>query len=493
MDPLIGRSFGAYKILESVGEGGMAVVYKGFQESLNRYVAIKVLRGDLAQNQEFIARFRREALAVAALSHPNLLHVYDAGRDHGVYYIIMDYVPGGSLHDLIGFGPVEPGRAVSIAAQVADALDSAHRRGLIHRDVKPSNILMAEDGRPLLTDFGIAKALHESTQLTHTGASIGTPAYMAPEQAEGQSTDGRTDIYALGIVLFEMLSGQAPFRAETPMELIYKQMQTPPPPLRQVNPSVPAGLEGIVNRALAKQPKDRYQTAGEFAAALRQFQTSEAPSAAARARVKQATPTPTPAGVALLGPEGQRRRRRLLAILVMAIVAVLLALLGTGAYLLLGGGGPTGTAKTPLFVTMVVTSRVVTVVVSPEGAISPATEGSTKEAALMPTPVPATLPSPPPELATPSHSTEPVAIALPTSLPSPSPTQAPLVSPVPTLRRPQPSSGAIPRGAGLIRLTAAELSEDDLFTIGRAKHSPDEERIAFNRVGSESRVYHAEL
>jgi serine/threonine protein kinase len=288
MNGMIGQTFGPYKITERIGEGGMAVVYKGYQQSLNRYVAIKVLRSELAQDKEFVTRFRREALAVAELSHPNILHVYDAGYANGVYYIVMAYVDGGSLKELVLQGPVDMDYAISIAAQVADALHHAHQRSLIHRDVKPNNILMSRDGRPLLTDFGIAKALHDSSGLTRTGTSIGTPEYMAPEQIQGQKVDGRTDIYALGIVLYEMLVGWVPFSAHTPVAALYKQVNEPPPPLRQANINVPDWLDAVVLKALAKSPSERFQQASDFAEALRQ---REAPR-----RVTTPRPT-TPRGL----------------------------------------------------------------------------------------------------------------------------------------------------------------------------------------------------
>ncbi len=286
MDPLIGTRMGPYNITELIGEGGMAIVYKGFQESLHRYVALKVLRDELARDQQFVARFRQEALAAANLNHPNIVHVYDAGSSNGKYFIAMAYVDGGTLKDLIQQRRINPERAVSIAIQLAEALDHAHNQGLIHRDVKPNNVLMTRDGRPLLTDFGIAKALYDAKQLTRTGTSIGTPEYMAPEQAQGRPPDGRTDIYALGIVLYEMLASKVPFCTDTPVATMYMHVHEPPPPLRQAGAdttargAVPEWLENVVCKALAKDPADRYATAGLFAAALRQGQ--EAMRAAAR-------------------------------------------------------------------------------------------------------------------------------------------------------------------------------------------------------------------
>jgi Tol biopolymer transport system component/predicted Ser/Thr protein kinase len=349
MDELIGKAFGPYKVLDKIGEGGMAVVYKGFQESLNRYVAIKVLRAELSQDSEFISRFRQEALAVARLAHPNILHVYDAGTAHGVYYLVMDYVDGGSLRDLIELGPVNTEQALSIAAQLADALDYAHREGLIHRDIKPSNILLTRDGRPLITDFGIAKAVHASTRLTRTGTSIGTPEYMAPEQVQGQAVDERTDIYALGIVLYEMLTGQVPFSAHTPVATLYRQVNEPPPPLRQMNISIPAWLDSVVARALAKRPEERFRRAGEMAQALKARQVVEEAEpleepTIPRARTPRGTPTPTertqkrnPVPI-LLGAIG--------VLVVGLVIVIVVALSGNGT----GDGGATpvaGVATTP--------------------------------------------------------------------------------------------------------------------------------------------------
>jgi serine/threonine protein kinase len=342
MDGLIGQTIGPYKITERIGEGGMAVVYKGYQQSLNRYVAIKVLRSELAQDEQFVERFRREALAVAELSHPNILHVYDAGMAHGSYYIVMAFVDGGSLRDLIAQGPLEIEYATSIAGQLAEALDHAHRNGLVHRDVKPNNILMTREGRPLLTDFGIAKALHESQGLTRTGHSIGTPEYMAPEQIQGQKVDGRTDIYALGIVLYEMLVGWAPFSATTPVAALYKQVNEPPPPLRQANISVPDWLESVVLKTLAKRPQERFQRAGELAEALRQR----------RAPTKVPTPAPAPSPVPAEKPAVERKRRRgAVPLLIGAIVLLLIGLVVAGV-LLLSDGADVGPAATPRVLTV---------------------------------------------------------------------------------------------------------------------------------------------
>jgi serine/threonine protein kinase len=384
MDELIGKAFGPYVVVERIGEGGMAVVYKGYQESLNRYVAIKVLRGELASDQQFIARFRREALAAAKMNHPNILHVYDAGVAYGVYYIVMDYAQGGTLKDLILRGPMDPERAASIIAQVADALDYAHREGLIHRDVKPTNILLTIDGRPVLTDFGIAKALYETTQLTRTGTSIGTPDYMAPEQIQGQPVDGRTDLYALGIVLYEMLSGRVPFRGSTPVAVLYKQVNEMPPPLRSLGIEVPAWLESVLDKAVAKRPRDRFQRGREFAQALHQQSipavAGEPPVSRrvtpSREERRPATPSKRPIRAAPeRRPTAKSRGPGLVLILLGAIALVFLALVGVGAALLMGNSGQKqGADASPAVVTMVVTSQIVTRVVTsapPEPTTTP--------------------------------------------------------------------------------------------------------------------------
>jgi len=332
MDDLLDTALGPYTIIAKIAEGGMGVVYKGFQKSLNRHVAIKVLRPEHTSDQQFIARFRREALSVAQLSHPGILSIYDFCVTRGRHYIVMEYVDGGSLKDLLARGSLPVEEAVRIASQMADALDYAHKQGVVHRDVKPANILLTRSGRPLLTDFGIAQALYEATPLTRPGASIGTPAYMAPEQAEGGSTDGRTDIYALGIVLYEMLAGRPPFQADVPLATLYQQVNESPLSVRQQQPQVPRWLEAVVHRALAKCPQDRYQTAGGFATALRE---QRAPSTTRRGRLAGSTVPPTPIRSAA---NGQRARPvqsgRTVQVLLLALLFVLLATIGGGAYLL---------------------------------------------------------------------------------------------------------------------------------------------------------------
>jgi serine/threonine protein kinase len=443
VDELIGMTFGPYDIIEKIGEGGMAVVYKGYQASLNRHVAVKVLRGELAHDQEFITRFHHEALAAANLDHPNILHVYDAGMAHGRYYMAMAYVEGGSLKDLIRRGPLDVDQAVSIAAQLADALDYAHRHGLVHRDVKPSNVLLAADGRPLLTDFGIAKALYEAAQLTRTGATLGTPEYMAPEQAQGQRPDGRTDIYALGVVLYEMLAGKVPFSSDTPVATMYMQVHVPPPPLQRAGDSIPAWLEEIVNKALAKEPGDRYQRAGELAGALRQQRDTLMPAAVpvtpaaatppvtAAAAARQVTPaTPMP-------QVRQPRRIPLVPVLIAAIVLLVVAM-GVGAALLLSGGTGTRGDSTP---TEIIAYQVVT---PNPGPTQTPTRAPTHTPADTPTLAPTRMPtetSAPTATSTPSPSSTSTPTHTPTRMPSPTtaPTGVPTSAPTSTKAPPKPT------------------------------------------------------
>ena len=266
---LTGQTLGQYRLLEQIGRGGMATVYKGYQPALERYVAIKILPTYLAHEPDFAARFEREAKSAARLNHPHILPVYDFGREGELNYIVMRYVEAGTLKERLG-KPLELERAVELITQIGAALDYAHRHGVVHRDVKPANVLMDEEGWPLLSDFGLARMMEASVQLTKTGVGVGTPAYMSPEQGQGLAVDGRTDVYSLGVVLYEMLTGRVPFEAETPMAVVLKHITAPLPLPRQVNPSIPEAVEWVILKALAKDPDDRYATVGEMVAALRE-------------------------------------------------------------------------------------------------------------------------------------------------------------------------------------------------------------------------------
>ena len=270
MQDLTGQTLGQYRIIEPLGQGGMATVFKAFQPSLERYVAVKVLPPYYAHEPGFSERFIREAKAVARLEHPHILPVYDFGQEGDYTYIVMKYVPAGTLKDQIVSGAMTTEQASTIISQLAQALDYAHEQGIIHRDIKPSNVLMDRGQWALLMDFGLAKMVEGSQQLTASGVGVGTPAYMAPEQGQGKKVDGRADVYSLGIVLFEMLTGRVPFNAETPMAVMIKHITDPLPMPRSVNAAIPETVELVILKALAKDPADRYATAGEMAAALDQ-------------------------------------------------------------------------------------------------------------------------------------------------------------------------------------------------------------------------------
>ncbi len=264
---LDGAIIGQYHIIEQIGRGGMATVYKAYQPNLDRYVAVKVLATDLADTKDFIARFEREARAVARLRHRNILTIFDYGCQEEVFYLVMEYVGGGTLIERLGW-PQDLAYAVNIVSQVGDALDHAHKQGMIHRDVKPGNILMAGEDWPLLADFGLAKMLEDSLLLTASGASVGTPQYMSPEQAEGLKVDQRSDIYSLGVVLYEAVTGRPPFGTHSPMAIILRHMNEPPAPPRTLRSDLPEEMERVILKALTKSPDERYQRMEEFLADL---------------------------------------------------------------------------------------------------------------------------------------------------------------------------------------------------------------------------------
>jgi hypothetical protein len=282
MEDLTGKQLGQYRIVAPLGEGGMAAVYKAYQPAMDRYVALKILPRHFASDPEFVGRFEQEAKVIASLQHVHILPVHDFGTQDGYTYIVMPFVETGTLASLLVGDPLPLKQIRKILSQVGDALAYAHARGLVHRDVKPTNILIDEIGNCLLTDFGIAKIVEKTTKFTQTGAILGTPAYMSPEQIKGEKLDGRSDIYSLGIILYEMATGRPPFKAETPPAIFVKHLHDPLPPPRSLNPSLPEAVERLILKALAKDAEGRFADAGEFVRAVREAIPEKVPERAKR-------------------------------------------------------------------------------------------------------------------------------------------------------------------------------------------------------------------
>ena len=302
-----GQTFGTrYRPERLIARGGMADVYEARDLLLDRLVALKVLFPELSTNPTFVERFRREAQSAAALSHPNIVSVYDWGPANSTYFIAMELVTGSTLADVIReSGTVAPGRAAVIGADVALALAFAHRHGVVHRDIKPSNVLLTEDGMVKVADFGIARAVTNDEDLTQTGAVLGTATYISPEQARGEDLDGRSDVYSLGIVMYEMLTGTAPFLAETPIAVAYKHVTERPAAPRSINPSIPPALETIVLKCLQKDRANRYSDAGELRSDLLRFLDDRPIRAGTVEMAAVAETTLLAAGVTTAGPRTQ--------------------------------------------------------------------------------------------------------------------------------------------------------------------------------------------
>jgi eukaryotic-like serine/threonine-protein kinase len=321
-----------YELRGPVGSGGMADVFVAHDEVLDRDVALKLLKDHYAENEEFVERFKREARNAASLSHPNIVSIFDRGEsEDGTYYIAMEYLPGGTLKDrILKRGALPPQMAAEVALQIAEALQAAHKRDIIHRDVKPRNILVAGSGDVKVTDFGIARAA-DATTISNLGDILGTAKYMSPEQAMGEPVGPASDLYSLGVVLYEMLTGRVPFEADTPADVSAKHADQLPPHPREVNPEVPEGMDALVMRLLARDPADRYGSATELIEELRRVReglpplSSSGEEATTAALVAPPLPTAAPGGT-----EPRRRRRRRLSWTLMAFVALIALLAAVG-------------------------------------------------------------------------------------------------------------------------------------------------------------------
>jgi tRNA A-37 threonylcarbamoyl transferase component Bud32 len=316
-----------YSIIHTLGRGGMAKVYLAHDEVLDRDVALKALREQFADDEEFVERFKREAQSAAALTHSHIVQVYDRGEtEDGSSYIAMEYVPGGTLKERISSGgPLEPGVAASLALQIAEALSAAHERGVVHRDIKPQNVLLTATGEAKVADFGIARAASAAT-ISQTNVVLGTASYMSPEQALGEPATPRSDLYSLGVVLYEMLTGELPYTAESAVAVSMKHITEPPRPPRQVNPRIPEGLNALVVKLLAKDPKDRYADAAELAEDLRRSRAGLPPLAVGGDI--EATRVATQASAPTLEVAARRWRGGMRTPWVLAATLALLVLLG---------------------------------------------------------------------------------------------------------------------------------------------------------------------
>ncbi|MBN1487289.1 MAG: serine/threonine protein kinase [Anaerolineae bacterium] len=319
-DSLVNKRLGKYLIQKELGRGGMAVVYLAYDPTLERTVAVKVLAPHLIWQQDFIDRFLREARSAAQLRHPNIVTIFDVGQESGWHYFVMEYLEGTELTKYIRErGALSSGEIIAILRPLAEALDYAHRQGLIHRDIKPGNIMIDSEGQAKLTDFGIARASSD-TRLTSTGTIMGTPEYMSPEQAQGLTVDTRTDQYSLAVVAYEMLSGTVPFKADSTMALLYKVTHEPPPPISDTRPDLPEGVGDVLEKALAKEPGARFESVMAFISALERALLGQ--------KVKPVAVVPT--------PQPEKTRKGIPAWVWVLSGLALLSLIGGCALLLLG-------------------------------------------------------------------------------------------------------------------------------------------------------------
>ncbi|MGA7670343.1 MAG: protein kinase [Nitrolancea sp.] len=415
-----------YRLTSRIGEGSFSETYLATDASLERQVAVKILREHYARDPRFVARFEREARAAAAVAHPNVVDIFDYGRDGDTLFITMEWVDGSDLKHLIrDKAPLPVGEATRLIREILRGLGAIHRAGIIHRDVKPQNVLLSSDGQAKMSDFGIARGSVDSG-LTDTGMALGTAAYMAPEQASGGNVTSAADLYSAGVILFEMLTGELPFPGDNPVQVMYRHVNEMPPRPREINSAIPAPLEMVVMRSMAKEPEDRFQSADEMEAAL-----GHAPSADESTRIMAAVAPPArrrPVRAAGGGGGAPPRRRAAAAdgsnpAWPLILVAALLIILGLGAIAILAERDNNKNSSTPT---------------APVTVATP-TSGTTPTATVAPTVAPTSTPTPEP--ATPTATPEPSPTPSPTPTPTPEPATPTPVPPTPTSEPPTPTPG----------------------------------------------------
>jgi tetratricopeptide (TPR) repeat protein len=366
-----GENVGPYRIIEQLGQGGMATVFKAYHPALDRYVAIKVLHPAFKEDPNFLARFQREARIVAKLEHPHIVPVYDFSEHKGMAYLVMRYVEGETLKARLTGEPLSPERTLEILKPVADALAYAHEQGVLHRDIKPSNVMLTPDGNIFLTDFGLARMAQSGESTLSQDMMIGTPQYMSPEQAKGEEVDERTDIYSLGVVLFEMLTGRVPFSADTPYAVVHDHIYTPLPLPSTIKPDIFPALERVLLKALAKEKDDRYQKVTALAIAFEdaavEATSGVAPAPQEEKVTEPATVPPTTVEVKPAAPEVKPSRKRWL-IIGGAVAALLLFACCAGLFFVFRAQKAKGTLA----------SEGPTLIARPEIKATPFPEGPTK-------------------------------------------------------------------------------------------------------------------
>jgi serine/threonine protein kinase len=459
---LVNDNLGKYKILNEIGRGGMATVYKAWDAEHSRHVAIKVLHAQLTVDALFVKRFRQEAAAVSSLSHPNIVAVYDVGQEDDFHYLVMEYLEGQPLSRLMEpQAPWPLTRTLRVIRQVADALDYAHSKGFIHRDIKPSNIIVGPGDHATLTDFGIAKATRGTT-LTRTGMLIGTPQYMSPEQCLGRHVDSRSDIYSLGVVLYEMLTRRVPFTADNTLSILYKHVHGTAASPASVNPAVPTRVEPVVAKALEKQPDKRHSTAGEMALALERALAGgptpeEVATAATRTLSRQA-------------PRARRRLGLIGVVVAVASIAVGALLLASLAHLPgLSSRAAVGITETPVTSEQAAPAR---------DQLSPTT---LPPGVWAPSPMPRKIPEPTRTVTiTATHA--PTLEPTPTWIPMATPTSAP---PTATQIPPSPAPTQVPASPTAVDWTTADWTAIAGTLLGSARKYLPQTREVYQSLGED--------